>query len=220
MLVGVIAGSLVGWVQQWLLGPEWALATVDKLPGALPPLSMPDLRLDTLTLLLVPSLIMTMLALAEAMSIATAVGLRNNRRINGSQEILAQGTANVAGSFFSAYPASGSFNRSGVNVEAGARTPFAAITAGVLLIVLLAFVGPMFRFMPMAAVAGILFMVAWTLIDIAFFKRALANADWADATGWAVTFVLTLTVSLEVAVLAGFAAYAVASRVLGTNSAH
>ncbi|MFK7966934.1 MAG: SulP family inorganic anion transporter [Burkholderiaceae bacterium] len=213
MLVGVVAGSLVAQSLIWLGGESWALQTVEKLPGALPPLSMPDFSIPVMTSLLIPSLIMTLLALAEAMSIASAVAVRNKRRISGTQEILAQGLANLGGSFFSAYPSSGSFNRSGVNVEAGARTPFAAVSAGLLLIVLLAFVSPLFAYLPFAVVAGILVMVAWTLIDFGYLKRALTDRRMADAIAWTVTFCLTLSVSLEVAVVSGLVAHFIAARV-------
>lgn len=217
MLVGVIGGSLLAYGLRTILGEGWALPTMTQLPGALPPLSMPDLSPATLLSLLVPSLIMTLLALAEAMSIATAVAVRRNRAISGTQEILAQGLGNLAGSFFSSYPASGSFNRSGVNVEAGARTPFAAISAGVLLIVLLAFVSPLFAYLPMAAIAGLLFVVAWTLMDFAYLKRTVRRKQWADAVGWLVTFVLTLTISLEVAIVAGLVCWFALDRMIGRN---
>lgn len=220
MLIGVIVGGLAAQGMVAAFGPDWALTAVDKLPGAIPPLSSADFSFDTFRMLLVPSLIMTLLALAEAMSIASAVALRRNQRLNGTQEIVAQGAANIVGSFFSSYPASGSFNRSAVNVEAGARTPLAAATAGLLLIVLVAFVGPLFAYLPMAAVAGILFMVAWTLIDVGFVRRAFMLEHWADVAGWLVTFVLTLTVSLEVAIVAGIVVHTVVARVSGSRSEH
>ena len=216
MLVGVVVGSLVAWGLAQAMGSAWALPAIDELPGALPPLSLPDLRLEVLWALLVPSLVMTLLALAEAMSIASAVAIRNGRRINGTQEILAQGLANVGGSFFSSYPASGSFNRSGVNVEAGARTPLAAISAGLILIGLLGFVGPLFAYLPMAAVAGILVMVAWTLMDFGYLKRALHGRP-ADSVGWLLTFMLTITVSLELAIVAGLLAFWVVNKLFGNG---
>ncbi len=220
MLVGVVVGALTAQALVMAFGPAWSLASVQELPGALPPLSIPDFRLDTMGALLVPSLIMTLLALAEAMSIASAVALRNRRQISGGQEIMAQGLGNLAGSFFSSYPSSGSFNRSGVNVEAGARTPLAAISAGLLLIVLLALVGPLFTYMPHAVVAGILVMVAWTLIDFAYFKRAISHRHLADAIGFAVTFILTLSVSLELAVVCGLLAYVAAAKLFNLGRAH
>jgi hypothetical protein len=72
----------------------------------------------------------TLFALTEAVSIGRSLAARGGYRIDGNQEFIGQGLSNIAGSFFSGYVATGSFNRSGVNYEAGARTPLAAVFAG------------------------------------------------------------------------------------------
>jgi sulfate permease, SulP family len=210
MLVAVVAGSLYAAFARWV-DPSLTLATVQALPGALPPLSTPDLSLDTLKLLLIPSIAMTLLALAEAVSIAKAFAKRHNERLDGSQEFLGQGLANVAGSFFSAYPASGSFNRSGVNAESGARTPFAAIAAALLLVAILMFVAPLAKYLPLAAVAAILFLVAWGLID----RREISHLlrDKFERITLLATFVATLSLPLEWAVLFGVAVSMVVARI-------
>ncbi len=129
MLSAVIAGTLVSMAVAQL-APAWpALAKLAALADALPPWSWPDLRIDTVRSLFGATLVMTLLALTEATAIAKAVARRNGDRLDGNQEFIGQGLANLAGSFFSSCPASGSFNRSGVNVEAGARTPLAAVFA-------------------------------------------------------------------------------------------
>ncbi len=134
----MFAGVVIGAVAAWLLAryvPQWpSLSTVQALPSALPPLSTPDLSFDTLRVLFSATLVMTLLALTEAMAIARAVATKYGDKFDGNQEFIGQGLANLAGSFFSAYPASGSFNRSGVNLVSGARTPFAAICATLFLI--------------------------------------------------------------------------------------
>jgi SulP family sulfate permease len=112
-----------------------------------------------------PALIITMLALTEAVSISRAVAARSGQHIDGNQEFIGQGLSNLVGSLFSGYAASGSFNRSGVNYAAGARTPLAAVFASVFLAVILLLVAPLAAFLPTAAMAGILFLVAWGLID-------------------------------------------------------
>lgn len=214
MLVGVVTGGAVAQGLVAVLGPDWALRAIEPLPSAVPPLSLPDLSLETLRMLLVPSLVMTLIALAEAMAIASAVALARGQSLNGTQETLAQGASNILGGLFSSFPSSGSFNRSAVNVEAGARTPVAAIAASLLLIPSVAFVGPLVSYLPLAALAGVLFMVAWTLFDFGFLKRAFGQRRWADATGWGVTFVLTLATPLEVAIVIGIACHVVVARVL------
>ena len=137
MLLAVLGGTLVVKLMAWL-APGWpALATVQALPGPLPPLSWPDLSIDTVRSLFGATLVMTLLSLTEATGIAKAVARQYDDTLDGNREFIGQGLANLVGSFFSSMPASGSFNRSGVNVEAGARTPLAAASAAVFLVLIL-----------------------------------------------------------------------------------
>jgi len=209
MLVSVVAGSLMAVFAKWV-DPTLIIKTVDALPGALPPLSMPDLSIDTLKMLLIPSIAMTLLALAEAVSIAQAMAKRRQEKLDGNQEFLGQGLANVVGSFFSSYPASGSFNRSGVNVAAGAVTPFSAIMASVFLVAILFFVAPLAQYLPLAAVAAILFLVAWNLIDRREIRYLLS--DRFERITLIATFVATLVMALEWAILFGVAVSLVVKR--------
>src|SRR6185436_845021 len=117
--------------------------TVGALPSALPPLSLPSFDPETWRRLAPAALALTVLGLTEAVSIARALALRSGQRIDGSQEFVGQGLSNLAGAFFSAYPSSGSFNRSGVNLEAGARTPLAAVFSAVFLLLVLLVVAPL-----------------------------------------------------------------------------
>lgn len=212
MLVAVVVGSVAAAIAR-SIDPAYAIKTVDALPGAVPPLSLPDLSLATLQSLLVPSIAMTLLALAEAVSIAQALAIRRKEKLDGNQEFFGQGLANVIGSFFSAYPASGSFNRSGVNVAAGAVTPFSAIMASVFLVAILVFVAPLARFLPLAAVAAILFLVAWNLVD----KREIAHLlhDKYERITLLATFFATLLMPLEWSILLGVAVSLVVARLRG-----
>jgi sulfate permease, SulP family len=209
MLVAVIAGSTYAAVMR-AFDPTLSLNTVDALPGALPPLSLPAVDFDTLKLLLIPSIAMTLLALTEAVSISQALARRRGESIDGNREFIGQGLANVAGSFFSSYPSSGSFNRSGVNVGAGAVTPFSAISAAVFLVLILFFVAPWAKFLPLAAVAAILVLVAIGLVD----RREIAHLlrDRRERITLIATFVATLTLPLEWAVLFGVATSIVVSK--------
>lgn len=214
MLVGIVAGSLLAAL---LVQTGWGagLAFTGALTGAWPPFSLPDLRPDTLQSLLVPALVMTLLGLAEAVSIAKAIAARRGEALDGPREVRAQGLANLAGAFFSAYPASGSFNRSGVNVAAGAITPLSAIGSAILLVIIAGAVAPLAQWLPHAAVAGILLMVALLLIDLREIRLAFAEG----ATEWGpllLTFALTISVSLEWAILGGLASHVVLARLRRT----
>jgi SulP family sulfate permease len=166
MILAMIVGGLVAEILNLWLGQDaTGIKTVGALPAQLPPLSMPDFSLDTLRHTLGPALVITMLGLTEAVSIGRAIAVRSEQRIDGNQEFIGQGLSNIVGAFFSAYASSGSFNRSGVNYEAGARTPLASVFASVFLLLVLLIVAPLAAYLPNAAMGGILFLVAWGLID-------------------------------------------------------
>ncbi len=167
MIVAMVVGSLFALGLNASYGVDTThIRTVGALPSGLPPLSMPDFSFHGMSQMLFPSLIITMLALTEAVSISRAIASRSGQRIDGNQEFIGQGLSNIVGSFFSGYAASGSFNRSGVNYAAGARTPMAAVYASLFLVVILLLVAPLAAYLPTAAMAGILFLVAWGLIDV------------------------------------------------------
>ena len=202
MLLAVLAGTLGVKLMAWLV-PAWpVLTTVQALPGPLPPLSWPDLSIDTVRSLFGATLVMTLLALTEATAIAKAVARQYNDTLDGNREFIGQGLANLAGAFFSSMPASGSFNRSGVNVEAGARTPLAAASAAVFLVLILSLVAPLATHLPLAVVAGLLFVVARGLIDVAEMRR-LWNEEPLERAPLAVTLIGTVALSLEWAILLG-----------------
>src|SRR5690606_3292175 len=174
------------------------------LPGGLPPLSSPDLSWETLHALLLPAATMTLLALTEATAIARAIALRSGDTLHSTQEFVGQGAANIAGSFFSCYPASGSFNRSGLNVISGGQTPLSAMFAGLLLIGILAAIPPLAQYLPVPAIAALLLAVAWGLINVPEIRNIWREHP-RQRLEMLVTMIATVTISLEVAILLGLA---------------
>jgi SulP family sulfate permease len=144
----------------------------------------------------------TLFALTEAVSIGRSLAVQSGQHLDGNQEFIGQGLSNVFGSFFSGYVATGSFNRSGLNFQAGAKTPLAAIFAGLMLMALVPVVAPYAVFLPNAAMAGILFLVAWGLIDFHHIRRILQTSRGESAI-LVVTFLATLFLELEFAILFG-----------------
>ena len=199
ILVGVIVGSLVAAGLQALMPDIAPLKALPALKEVLPPLSWPDFSLSTLRSLLVPALVMTLLGLTEAVAIARSMAAIRGDTLDGNREFIGQGLANLSGSFFSSFPTSGSFNRSGVNLAAGARTPLAAASASGFLLLLVSLVGPLARYLPYAVVAGLLLSVAWRLIDRAEIIRIWREAPL-DRAPLVVTFLATVTLSLEWAI--------------------
>lgn len=203
MIVAMLIGSVVSVVLNLLLGQDQTgIKTVGALPAQLPPLSAPDLSLSTIKELAPVTVAATLFALTEAVSIARSLAARSGQHLDGNQEFLGQGLSNIVGSFFSAYVATGSFNRSGVNYEAGARTPLAAVIAGVLLIVIMLLVAPYAAYLPNAAMAGILILVAWGLIDFHHIRHII-KASRSETMVLAVVFFSTLFLELEFAILLG-----------------
>ena len=203
MIVAMAAGSLAAALFNLAFSEETSgIHMVGALPQQLPPLSMPDFSPDTLRQLSPLALAMTLFALTEAVSIARSISLKSGQPINGNQEFIGQGLSNIFGSFFSSYVATGSFNRSGANFDAGARSPLAAALAGVLLIALVLGVAPLTAFLPKAAVAGLLFLVAWRLINFGEIRKIL-RADTKEAVILGIVFFGTVFFSIEFAILAG-----------------
>src|SRR5512135_1762975 len=166
MIVAMVVGSIVAYLVNQHFGVEQTMIkTVGALPSRLPPFVIPYFSYETIHKVLFPALVVTMLALTEAVSISRAIAVKSEQRIDGNQEFMGQGISNLVGSFFSSYASCGSFNRSGVNYAAGARTPLATVYASIFLVLVLLLVAPLASYLPTAAMAGILFLVAWGLID-------------------------------------------------------
>ncbi len=204
MILAMIAGSLYAAVLNLIpqLHAGGQIETVKALSGIFPQFSVPDLTLESLRKTASIAVAITMLGLTEAVSIARAIAVRSEQRIDGNQEFIGQGLSNIAGSFFSAYASSGSFNRSGVNYESGARTPLAAVLSAVFLLLIVLLVAPLVQFLPLPAMAGILFMVAWGLIDIPQIRN-IVRTSLPESVVLAVTLLATLFVQLEFAIYAG-----------------
>lgn len=199
MIVAMFAGTAAALVANNI---GYQVRTVGALPSSLPPLSMPDISLTAFRELMPAAIAMTLFALTEAVSIARALAVRSGQHVNGNQEFVGQGLSNLIGSFFSAYVATGSFNRSGVNYQCGARTPLASVFAGVLLAVVVVLVAPYAAYLPTAAMAGILFLVAWGLIDFHHIHQIIKTSK-AETAILMVTLLGAVFFELELAIFAG-----------------
>jgi SulP family sulfate permease len=203
MIVAMVAGAALAYALTAALGAgATGIRTLGALPSALPQFSRPHFSIETFRTLLGIALAVTLLGLTEAVSIARAIALRSSQRIDGNQEFIGQGLANIAASFFSGYPSSASFNRSGLNFEAGAKTPLSAVFAALLLVVIVFAVAPVVAYLPLASMAAILFLVAWGLFDFASI-RAITRTSRNETMVLGVTFAATLLLNLELAIIAG-----------------
>ena len=203
MIVAMVVGSVVSIVLNAIYGQDATnIDTVGAIPASLPPLSSPDFNLDTIIQLVPIAFAATLFALTEAVSIARSIAAKSGQHINGNQEFIGQGLSNIAGSFFSGYVATGSFNRSGLNYEAGAKTPISAVAAGLFLVVIVLLVAPYASYLPNAAMAAILFMVAWGIVDFGHIKKILRTSR-SESAVLATTFFATLFLELDFAIFLG-----------------
>lgn len=205
LIAAILAGTLVSTLMNIAIEAaeiEGGIAVVGYVPASLPPLSSPDFSLTTLKQLAPAALAVTLFALTEAVSIARSLAARSGDTIDGNQEFVGQGLSNLIGSFFSSYVATGSFNRSGLNFESGASTPIAAMLSGAVLILIVLVVAPLLAYLPYASMAGVLFLVAWGIIDIKAFRQIL-RASRSDSMVLGATFGATLLFELDFAILLG-----------------
>jgi len=200
MIVAILAGSVLALPINHF--SQSYVALIGIVPAAFPPLSTPDFSFNTWKQLAPASLAVTLFGLTEAISIARSLAARRGHQVDGNQEFFGQGLSNIAGAFFSGYISTGSFNRSGVNFEAGAKTPLAAIIAAFGLVVVLLLVGPLLAYMPKPAMAAVLFLVAYGIIDRHEIRIILKSSP-ADSWVLVSTFLATLLFKLDFAILLG-----------------
>ena len=197
-----VASIFAAALNAWMGAATTGIETVGALRAGLPPLSMPDLSFDLIQKIGPSAVAVALLGLTEALSIARAIALKSHQRLDGNQEFIGQGLSNIMGSLFSAYATSGSFTRSGLNYDVGARTPLAAVFAAIFLGTIVLFVAPLAAYLPVAAMAGVLLMVAYSLIDVPVI-RAIARTSRAETAVLIVTFVATLLIELQFAIYIG-----------------
>jgi len=199
MLFAMIIGSLLCLL---INGSQHGIHLVGQMPATLPPLSTPDFSLETIRELAPKALAVALLGLIEALSIGRSIATKSHQQIDGNQEFIGQGLSNIVGSFFSSYAGSGSFTRSGVNFQSGAITPLSAVFSALFLALMLLFIAPLTAYLPIAAMGGIILVVAYHLIEVKHI-RTIARTSREETAVMLVTFLATLFLDLEFAIYTG-----------------
>ena len=202
LLVALVVGSACAFAMA-----QFGLPTllVGALPQTLPKLNAPPVSWDEARKLGGIAFALAIIALGQTVAVGRTLANRHGEPFDPNRECLGQGLSNIAGSMFSCMVSSGSINRTATSEEAGARTPLAAVFSGLMVIVLLVLASPILAHVPVAAIAGLLLVVAFGLLDPAQWRRVL-HLDRTEAAIALGTFVATLTFSIEAAVLGGVAA--------------
>lgn len=198
-LFALIVGALMG---EFMHAADAGVGMFESLPSIVPSLSVPNLSLTNVSSLIPAAVSVAFVGLLEAISIGRSFAMRRQERYDSNQEIIGQGLSNVVAGFFQAYAGSGSFTRSALNVESGARTPLAAMFAALFLLVLLFLLAPFVDRIPKPAVAGIILYVAWRLISFAEIRHIL-HSSRSETLILALTFLAGITTELENAIFVG-----------------
>ena len=199
LLIAMLAGAAVGLVFHFAGNP---VPSVGAVPSSPPQPSMPPIDLQAIRRLAPEALAVALLGLIEAVAIGRSIAMRSQQRIDGNQEFIGQGLSNIVGAFSSCYASSGSFTRSGINYEAGAKSPMSAIFSALFLLAIIFFVAPLGDYLPKAAMGGMILVVAWNLVDLKHIREIL-RASRQDTVVLVVTFGAVLLLDLTFAILAG-----------------
>ncbi len=197
VLVGATAASaLVG------LPVETIGSRFGGIAGTLPHIVVPKLRADLILTLLSPALTIAMLGAVESLMSAVVADRMGGGRHNPNVELIAQGIANIVSPLVGGLPATGALARTATNIRSGARTPVSGMVHALTLLTVLLVAAPLARFVPLAALAGILLMVSYQMGEWAEIPQLL-KLPKADIAVWLVTFALTVLADLAVAVETG-----------------
>jgi len=189
---GVLIAVATTIVISWMLGfEEKGGAVVGVIPEGLPKLQVPVFSFELVSSLLTAAIVISLVGFMEAISIAKAMAAKTKDHIDPNQELIGQGLGNIVGSFTQAYPASGSFSRSAVNLNAGARTGFSSVVTALLVVITLLFLTPLLYHLPQGVLAAVIMMAVFGLINFNSVKHAM-RVNKHDGIASIVTFVATL----------------------------
>jgi SulP family sulfate permease len=161
LLVVILMASLV-WAAD--LAAQ-GVPVIPEIPRSLPALRVPTLDGGHLRHLSSSALAIALLGLLEAIAMAKALAARTGQKLDINQQCLSEGLANLSGSFFQCYPGSGSLTRSAINQQSGARTQWAGVFCAVAVAATVLLFAPLARYIPRTALAGILMVSAWRMVD-------------------------------------------------------
>jgi len=190
-----------------------------EIPSGLPHWQIPHFRADLIHGLLGPAFTVAMLGAIESLMSAVVADRMSNDRHNPNVELIGQGVANIFSPMFGGLPATGAIARTATNIRSGAQTPVAGMIHALTLLCILLFAAPLVSYVPMAALAGILMIVAYNMGEWREIPQLLKLTK-TDISVWLVTFALTVFADLTVAVEAGMilAALLFISRVASTTT--
>ncbi len=199
-LLAVITGSLMAWgfdLQVTTIGSQFG-----ELPRGLPMPELPEFNWDKLKAVMPSAFTIAFLAGVESLLSAVVADGMTGRRHRSNCELVAQGVANLFSTFFGGLPATGAIARTATNIRSGARSPIAGMLHALFLLLFMLLLAPLISYVPLAALAAVLVVVAWNMSEVERFKY-LMRAPAGDRLVLLLTFSLTVMIDLTVAISVG-----------------
>jgi sulfate permease, SulP family len=207
MFVGLLIIASItyrlGWSQPGESG-HTAVAVIGSLKAGLPTPHVPEIHWNWIGQLSSSAVAIAFLGLLEALSIAKSIAHRTHQPLDNNRQCRAEGVANLVGGFFDCLPGSGSLSRSAINYQAGAVTRFSGVVTAVAVAVAMLLLTPLTRYIPKAALAGLLLVTAVRLIDVERLRYTLRASRY-DAGLVAITALAALLIGVEFSILIGVA---------------
>jgi sulfate permease, SulP family len=201
-IVALLVGTLV--VVVFNLPVDTIGSKFGGIPTGLPSLHVPTFRADLILPLLPSALTVALLAAVESLLSAVVADGMSGDKHSSNVELIAQGVANLATPLFGGIPATGAIARTATNIRSGAKSPIAGMVHALTLVVILLVAAPLAKFIPLATLAAVLFVVAYNMGEWREIGTIL-KLSRADIAVWGTTFALTVLADLTVAVEVGMA---------------
>lgn len=172
-LPGILLTVVISILLSWLIGfDKMGGKIVANIESGLPSFILPTIQMDHLSSLLLPAMMIALLSFVEAFSIAKAVASKTRQHLSADQEMVGKGLANLVAGVTQGYAVSGSFSRTAVAFDAGAKTGFTAIVSGIIVGITLLFLTPLLFYLPVATLAAVIIVAVVGLIHLAPFHHA------------------------------------------------
>ena len=200
-LIGIIVSSVV--TVLFLQGNVATIgSTYGAIPNTLPQFHIPEITFERIYMLIGPAFVIAMLGGIESLLSAVVADGMTNSKHNSNRELIGQGVANIVTPFFGGIPATGAIARTATNIKSGAVSPMSGVIHGIFVLVTLLLLAPLAVHIPLASLAPVLMMVAWNMSERHHFVHILKLKS-GDSLVLCITFLLTVFMSLTVAVMAG-----------------
>ncbi|MEE9422781.1 MAG: sulfate permease [Gammaproteobacteria bacterium] len=169
ILIAMIAATVLSWLLNY---DDKGGKIVGEISAGLPSFIIPSINSEDLSSLLLPAFMIALLSFVEAFSIAKAVASKTRQHLSADQEMVGKGLANLVAGVSQGYAVSGSFSRTAVAFDAGAKTGFTAIVSGMIVGVTLLFFTPLLYHIPIATLAAVIIVAVAGMIQFQPFKHA------------------------------------------------